>query len=243
MRIFKLARHMKYSKVLYFGISFLFFSIYANALFTSANTRPTADAGADRTFNVGEEIRLQGSGTDLDKDPLTFAWAIVFKPAGSKTILPNNNIPNPSFIPDLEGDYMFNLKVNDGQVNSLPDTVLFTTKTLSPENNKPTADAGADRTVNAGEDVELQGLGLDLDKDTITFKWLILSKPENSKASLSNQTAQNPKFTPDIAGFYAVQLVTNDGKENSEPDAVIISVAESSGECIDGTCDLNAKQL
>ena len=110
MRIFKLARHMKYSKVLYFGISFLFFSIYANALFTSANTRPTADAGADRTFNVGEEIRLQGSGTDLDKDPLTFAWAIVFKPAGSKTILPNNNIPNPSFIPDLEGDYMFNLK-------------------------------------------------------------------------------------------------------------------------------------
>ena len=233
---------MKHSKLLYFVILFLFFSIYANAQFTSANTRPTADAGIDRTVNAGEDVELQGSGSDLDNDPLTFTWAIVFKPAGSKAKLSNNNIPNPSFIPDLEGSYMFSLKVNDGQVNSLPDTVLFTMQTPLPGNNKPTSDAGIDRTANIGEDVELQGLGMDLDNDAITFIWSILSKPENSKASLSNLTAQNPKFTPDVVGFYAIQLITNDGKESSEPDAVIISVAESSRECVDETCDLNLKR-
>ena len=114
---------MNYNKLFCFWILLLFFSICAYA--QSDNTKPTANAGVDKTVQVGEEVELEGSGYDADGDPLTFRWAVVFKPVGSKAELSDNNIPNPKFIADVEGGYMFNLRVNDGYSNSLPDTKLL----------------------------------------------------------------------------------------------------------------------
>jgi hypothetical protein len=233
---------MKYTKILCLAVLFLFFSIHAYAQFGSDNTKPIADAGTDMNVKIGEKAELQGSGSDMDNDPLTFTWAIVFKPSGSKAVLSDNKIPNPTFIADAEGDYMFNLRVNDGQQNSLPDTVTYTAQVALLENNKPIADAGTDMNVKIGEKVELHGSGSDIDNDTITFMWSMLSKPENSRVFLSNETIQNPEFIPDIAGFYAIQLITNDGKENSNADTVIINAAGPAELCIDGTCDVDTKQ-
>jgi hypothetical protein len=39
------------------------------------NTAPVANAGADRTARAGTSVTLIGTGTDADKDPLTYRWA------------------------------------------------------------------------------------------------------------------------------------------------------------------------
>ena len=239
---------MRLNKLVCFWILFFLFSINAYAQFGATNTRPIADAGTDRDVKVGEEVELQGSGSDEENDPLTFIWAIVFKPPVSKAELSEKNIRNPTFTPDKPGDYMFNLKVNDGKLNSLPDTVIYTVKTTLTGNSKPIADAGTDRDVKVGEEVELQGSGSDRDNDAITFRWSILDKPENSNVSLSDKTIQNPKLTPDIVGVYSIQLITDDGKEDSYPATITINavghtiVVEPTIVCAYRTCDLNTKK-
>ncbi|MBW2976066.1 hypothetical protein KY347_01320 [Candidatus Woesearchaeota archaeon] len=234
---------MKYNKLFCLGILFLLLAICTYGAFAIGNTPPTADAGEDRSVVIGETMELEGSGSDAENDPLTFAWSIIFKPYSSKAVLSESDIPNPYFTPDVEGSYLFNLKVNDGKLNSKPDTVLYTA--VKAGNNKPTANAGADIEAKVGEEVELQGSGSDKDGDTIIFKWFIVSRPENSKAILSNPNTQNPQFTPDAAGHYTIQLITDDGKEDSNPDTVGINALnpiEIAGQCMEGYCYLETRQ-
>ncbi|UCD77726.1 MAG: hypothetical protein JSW26_20260, partial [Desulfobacterales bacterium] len=54
-----------------------------------------------------------------------------------------------------------------------------------------------------------------------------VSKPGGSSASLSSTTAIKPTFEVDVAGSYTVQLIVNDGTDNSTPDTVTIGTTNS----------------
>ena len=98
----------------------------------------------------------------------------------------------------------------------------------SAQNTAPTADAGPDQTVDTGAVVSLDGSGSsDPEGDTLTFSWSFQVRPSGSKASLSNETAEDPSFTVDIAGQYVVQLEVNDGSETSSPASVTITALAS----------------
>jgi hypothetical protein len=98
----------------------------------------------------------------------------------------------------------------------------------SAQNTAPTADAGPDQTVDTGAVVSLDGSGSsDPEGDTLTFSWSFLVRPSGSNASLSNETAQDPSFTADVAGQYVVELEVNDGNETSSPNSVTITVVAS----------------
>ena len=56
--------------------------------------------------------------------------------------LSSTSAVKPTFDVDVAGTYMVQLIVNDGTVDSAPDTV-----TISTENSAPVADAGADQAV------------------------------------------------------------------------------------------------
>ena len=96
------------------------------------NQPPVADAGTNQTVIVNETVQLDGSSSsDPDSDPLTYSWSFYSKPAGSGATLSSTTDVSPTFEPDVAGDYVVQLVVNDGIVNSSPDQVTITA--LSPQ--------------------------------------------------------------------------------------------------------------
>ncbi|NNE11101.1 MAG: tandem-95 repeat protein, partial [Ilumatobacter sp.] len=103
------------------------------------NVAPTADAGPDQTVEVSDLVTLDGSGssdTDIPAQTLTFSWQITSAPAGSAATLNGADTVAPTFTPDVAGAYTVELIVNDGIVDSAPDTV---TVTATPTDPPPTA--------------------------------------------------------------------------------------------------------
>jgi hypothetical protein len=109
------------------------------------NIPPVANAGPDQSVHAGTVVTLDGSGsTDPDGHyPLSYAWQIISKPAGSTAALSNPTAVNPSFTADVLGDYTVELIVADSLgLQSAPDTVI-----ISTSNTAPVADAGPDQAV------------------------------------------------------------------------------------------------
>jgi ethanolamine utilization protein EutQ (cupin superfamily) len=187
---------------------------------SATNIAPIADAGDDQSVYVGNLVTLNGSGSsDPDGDLLTFSWAFTSIPSGSNAILDEPNSVNPTFTADMPGTYVVSLVVNDGTVDSEPDTV-----TISTINVAPIADARPDQSVYVGDLVTLDGSkSWDPDGDPLTYKWSFTSIPSGSTATLSDPNSVNPTFTADMPGTYVVSLVVNDGTVDSEPDTVTIS--------------------
>jgi hypothetical protein len=73
--------------------------------------------------------------------PLTFAWALTSKPAGSAAELSDVVMPDPSFVADLPGLYVVELVVSDGVQPSAPDVVAVTAEL--PTVSVAASDAGA----------------------------------------------------------------------------------------------------
>ncbi|MDD2789139.1 MAG: PKD domain-containing protein [Sulfurimonas sp.] len=98
---------------------------------TSANVAPVANAGADQDVNTTATVSLDGSGSlDADSDLLTYSWSIINVPTNSTAMLSSSSAVNPSFTADKEGTYVIQLIVNDGTVDSDPDTVTITATTV-----------------------------------------------------------------------------------------------------------------
>jgi len=95
-------------------------------------------------------------------------------------------------------------------------------------NHTPSADAGADQSVQTGVVVTLDGsASSDEDGDILAYSWSITSKPMGSSATLSDDAVVSPTFTPDVDGTYELALMVYDGKEWSQSDLVIITANTS----------------
>ncbi len=184
----------------------------------TAQAQPVADAGPDQTVSIGSLVQLNGSGsTDPMSMPLTYAWSLMMKPAGSAAVLSNSNVVQPTFVADVVGTYVAQLIVNNGAMSSAADTVTITVVL-------PVADAGADRTVSIGTVVQLDGsASADAGGLPLTYAWTLMTKPAGSAAVLSNPTAVKPTFVADVVGTYEAQLTVNNGTANSAPDSVTIT--------------------
>ncbi|MEW5800484.1 MAG: PKD domain-containing protein, partial [bacterium] len=185
---------------------------------------------------VTDTVTLDGKGSsDVDGDALTYSWSFVSRPSGSSAVLSNPAAINPAFVVDVPGTYVAQLIVNDGTVNSAPDTVVIGT-----ENTAPVADAGPDRTAHVTDTVTLDGKGSsDVDGDALTYSWSFVSRPSGSSAVLSNPAAVNPAFVADAPGTYVAQLIVNDGTAGSAPDTVVI-ITENTAPVADAGPDRTA---
>jgi len=179
-----------------------------------ANAAPVANAGVAQNVVAGSVVSLDGSASsDANSDPLTYAWTLTSKPAGSTAALSSATSAKPTFTADVAGTYVGTLTVNDGKVNS---TVVTITTTSSAANAAPVANAGVEQRAVIGLTVALDGsASSDANSDALTYAWTFTSKPSGSSAVLSSATSAKPTFTADMAGMYVVSLVVNDGKLSS----------------------------
>jgi len=201
----------------------VFSSSPSTVTITTENSPPVANAGPNQSVNVHSTVQLNGSGsTDVNGDPLTYAWSFVSIPGTSKAVLTNPTSVNPTFVADVSGNYVVQLIVNDGYANSAPATV-----TISTIYTPPVANAGSNQTITVTGLVQLNGSGsTDVNGNPLTYSWSFLTLPQGSTATLSNPNAVNPTFVADVLGTYVLQLIVNDGMQNSTPATVTISSSD-----------------
>ncbi|MBI5208197.1 MAG: hypothetical protein HY934_10495 [Candidatus Firestonebacteria bacterium] len=95
------------------------------------NSAPIANAGADKTIIVNRIVILDGSkSSDPDGDALTYKW-LLSVPQQSQAVLSDSTLIKPEFTPDIEGIYIATLIVNDGSINSNPDSITVSATTIS----------------------------------------------------------------------------------------------------------------
>ena len=197
---------------------------------TVVNRAPTAHAGADQNAELNALTQLDGSASsDPDGDLLTYVWTVVSVPSGSAvTVLQDSTSVNPSFTPDVAGDYVFNLVVDDGENSSTGDSVVVR---VAEANVAPQADVQVSGEMLTGTQVTLDG-SASVDNDNgpqaLTYSWQVLSVPTGSAVSsqsLVNQGTPNTSFTADVAGSYSIQLSVSDG-ELTDVVAVTVVINE-----------------
>ncbi len=190
-------------------------------LVTTENRPPIAVPGEAQAVNVGSLVQLDGSAShDPDNDTIEqYEWTMVVRPQGSGAALNDRTIADPQFTADMPGEYRLQLVVRDFEYESDPADILITTT-----NRRPVADPGADREVDVGDVVQLDGSGsYDPDCDEIGYRWSFASVPDNATAQFDNNTIAAPAFTADKPGTYIVQLIVSDGDMDSEPVTCVIT--------------------
>ena len=91
------------------------------------NNPPVAQAGPAQSVTVGTVVTLDGSASaDADGDPLTYAWTLTTRPAGSAATLSGPATPRPTFTADVEGSFVATLVVSDGKTASPPAAATIT---------------------------------------------------------------------------------------------------------------------
>jgi len=186
----------------------------------TSNTPPIANPGDNKSVQVGDVITLDGSrSSDINGDRLIYSWSISKKPESSTATLSSTSMIRPVLSIDAKGEYVIQLLVNDGSVDSEPKTIkLFT------ENLPPIANAGNDISETIGNTVEINGnQSFDPENQPIGFEWALINKPESSSTELTSANDIITGFSVDVSGDYVVQLIVNDGEAFSEPDTVLIN--------------------
>jgi hypothetical protein len=114
-----------------------------------ANAAPTAKAGADQSVYQNTTVDLDGSeSTDPDGDPITYRWTAKTYPGFFAPTLSDNASAKPRFWATAAGDYVFELTVSDGVLDSAADSV-----TVSVLKGAGPTPAGTELVVGNGNNV------------------------------------------------------------------------------------------
>lgn len=185
---------------------------------STSSMRPAADAGSPQTVYAGPgntaSVKLDGTGSyDPDGRPLSYRWSWHSGVAYGAT---------PTVVLPV-GNTLVTLVVNNGQQDSLPDTV--TISVLAQGGQKPIAVAGDDQNVyTEGLDaqVTLDGsASYDPSGREITFyhwNW-----------NVNNQEQNRYEVMPTITlplGTHIIRLRVHNGVEYSDWDSVTITVLQ-----------------
>ena len=188
------------------------------------NERPVANAGQNQQVEIGSRVTLSGAeSSDPEGSALTYLWNQADSDPKQVVINPDNQV-RFQFIPNTAGTYTFVLVVDDGEVTSLPDTVLVTA--ISSDNRAPIANAGPDLIVGTGANVPLSGINSsDPNGDDLTYSWAVIAAPDS--VQIADSTAVQTYFVAIAAGEYRFRLRVSDGGLSAEDEVSILVRATS----------------
>jgi len=116
-------------------------------------------------------------------------------------------------VPDIPGNYRVSLTVSQASPAGTPQGTAEATVHV---NRIPLAAIAGPATDNVGIPVSFSGAGSsDPDSQPLTLRWVLVSRPSGSSASLVAAGSDNATMTPDFPGVYEVGLRADDGLDNS----------------------------
>ncbi len=189
-----------------------------------SNIPPSADAGPDQTVTEGDQVILNGANSyDADDHIDAYQWT---QKAGPEVEIIDADKFQASFIaPDVTSDGValeFELRVTDYSGSSDIDSIIVNT---SWNNEPPTADAGNDMAVLAGELILLNGSG-SIDQEGIeSYRWRQLSGPTVSIDDPSKAIAvASPPDHLDSSAALLFELTVTDTGGLKAADTTIVNV-------------------
>ncbi|MGM0376162.1 MAG: PKD domain-containing protein [Bacteroidota bacterium] len=189
----------------------------------SVDVTVTADAGADITVDVGEQVDLDGSNSTINSGSLEYSWTFADQPDESNVQIDNALSDMASFTPDEPGDYNIILEVSDGNgetdqddvtIEALSDVVEITEDITSDETwTKGTlyrvmdyisVRSGSRLTIEPGVTVEfVEDAGLSIGSDNSV---LVAAGEEDDPILLTGQQ--------EISGYWSGLRINSNSVEN-----------------------------
>ncbi len=192
----------------------------------SKNQAPIALAGTNQYVNQGDTVILDGANSfDKDGDIIRYQWSFIDIPEESQAVLKvgEPNIKSDtvdkagpaisSFIADVQGTYIAELIVNDGQLDSRPNQVKISVGSQSA-NLPPSFTLRDDISGNLVYGAHIRTHAKDPDNDPLFHQFEILSQPEGSHAFIRITEIGDTVWgtlKADMEGEYGVQVSVSDG--------------------------------
>jgi len=167
---------------------------------------PVADAGLDQTVDEDTLVTLEGWRSTDNVGVTSWMWA--FTDVTPQT-LTGENVTYTFATP---GTYTVTLTVSDAAGNSATDTVMITV--LDATN--PTADAGIDQTVKAGETVSFNAEGSTDNVGIVSYEW------DFGDGTTGTGISTTHIYTG--SGTYTVTLTVEDVAGNSDAFSITMTV-------------------
>jgi len=126
---------------------------------------PKANAGADRAINVGETVWLNGTGQDADGYIVKYEWDF----DGDGTF-DWESVQGGDAVHTYNRAGVFNATLRVTSDNNVQ-AIDFARITVKAVNRPPLADAGPDRTGEAGDVLTFNGTAMDPERSIATYQW------------------------------------------------------------------------
>ena len=193
------------------------------------NLPPVADAGGDANAIVGQTVTLDGSASsdlDIPEQTLSYTWSFSSVPTGSTlTDLDDAASITPSFTPDVAGDFVIDLVVNDGIVDSPTTTVTIT---VTETSQAPVLGSIGELDVDEGVELSFTAVATDADVPAQTLTFTLENAPAGARIDAVTGVfswTPNEADGPDQISFDVV--VTDDGAPALEDrETITVTIAE-----------------
>ena len=200
----------------------------------TANQIPVASV-TSVTVKSGEPVTLTGRGRDDDGTVEEWKWTRKGGSGDENVVLAGEDTAELTFTADRlvpgapDATHVFEFMVtDDDNAESLPVEV---TVTVESDIAVPVANAGADRTINSGMQVTLDGSGSSVDfrRTLLAYAWERTDGSEGADVTLDDPTAEMPTFTDSLNNGdrnveHVFTLTVTDDAGMTATDTVTITV-------------------
>lgn len=166
---------------------------------------------------------LSATATDAELDGLGYAWSVTRQPAGANVMLtsPDQAATEASGLA-AAGQYVFSVTVSDGSNTATRQVALNVHAANEPpvigdlHNRLPVV------VTLPTSGTTLRGYARDLEGESLTYKWSLVSRPDGATVALETPTKQGCKATGmTVAGDYVFRLHASDSTHTVFKDLTV----------------------
>jgi hypothetical protein len=199
--------------------------VTSNAEPQPTNNAPTvANALANQSKTQGYSsftVPLSGVFTDADGDPLTYS--ATSSNTGIATVSVSGATLTVNEVAGT-GSVTITVTANDGKGGTVSNNFALSVNAVG--NVAPTANAGADQSIEEGNTLTLTGSGTDSDGTIASYAW---SKISGGAATITSPSSATTTVTGLTAGNYTFRLTVTDNAGATAADDIAVTVTASVG--------------